>query len=90
MADESCIKGCVMSNKHSVSHKFEKFRKYGINGLGIRNHFGAAATYTMLKRGKIDRTMYINAIDPAKANGIGCRGRLLRSFMHSKLATYRY
>ena len=63
------------------------FRK---NWLGIRNHFGAAATYTMLKRGQIDRTMYINAIDPAKANGIGCRGRLLRSFMHSKLATYRY
>ena len=68
----------------------ENLRDFQKNWQSIRTHFGCAATYTMLKRGKIDRTMYINAIEPAKANGIGCQGRLLRSFMHSKLATYRY
>ena len=68
----------------------ENLRDFRKNWQGIRNHFGSAATYTMLKRGKVDRTMYINAVEPAKANGIGCQGRLLRSFMHSKLATYRY
>lgn len=68
----------------------ESLRNFSKNWQGIRNHFGSAATYTMLKRGKVDRTMYINAIEPAKANGIGSHGRLLRRFMHSKLATYRY
>ena len=60
------------------------------NWLSIRNHFGAAGTYTMLRKGKIDRTMFINAVDPAKGNISGCQGRLLRSFMHSRLATYKY
>jgi branched-chain amino acid transport system substrate-binding protein len=68
----------------------ETLRDFRKNWQSIRNHFGCGATYTMLKRGKVDRTMYINAIEPAKENGIGCQGRLLRSFMHSKLATYRY
>ena len=67
----------------------ESLRDFRKNWLAIRNHFGCAATYTMLRRGKVDRTMYINAIEPAKANGLGCQGRLLRSFMHSRLATYR-
>ena len=68
----------------------ESLRDFRKNWLAICNHFGCAATYTMLRRGKVDRTMYINAIEPAKANGLGCQGRLLRSFMHSRLATYRY
>ena len=56
----------------------------------IRNHFGAAATYTMLPDGNVDRTMYINAVEPPAVDGTSSRGRLIRSFMHSKLATYRY
>ena len=60
------------------------------NWLTLRNHFGASATYTMLKNGNVDRTMFIHAITPARRDGIDCQGRLLRSFMHSKLATYRY
>ena len=64
----------------------EDFRK---NWLTIRNHFGAGATYTMLRDGNVDRTMYINALEPGK-NGLSSYGRLVRSFMHSKLATYRY
>ena len=60
------------------------------NWLTIRNHFGAAATYTMLADGNVDRTMYINAVEPKSSNNIRSCGRLIRSFMHSKLATYRY
>lgn len=60
------------------------------NWLTIRNHFGAAATYTMLPDGNVDRTMFINAVEPKSANGISSGGRLIRSFMHSKLASYRY
>ena len=60
------------------------------NWLAIRNHFGAAATYTMLPRSGIDRTLFINAVDSKRADGRGTSGRLIRSFMHSKLASYRY
>lgn len=60
------------------------------NWMTIRNHFGASATYTMLKNGSVDRTMFIHAISPARHDGFACQGRLLRSFMHSKLASYRY
>ena len=38
-----------------------KFRK---NWRSIRQHSGAAAVYTMLKNGGIDRTMYIKSIAP--------------------------
>lgn len=60
------------------------------NWLTIRNHFGAAATYTMLADGNVDRTMYINAVEPKSSNNIRSGGRLIRRFMHSKLSTYRY
>lgn len=59
------------------------------NWGSIRNYFGAAATYTALPDGMVDRTMFINAVEPA-AYGIRSHSRLIRSFMHSKLADYRY
>ena len=60
------------------------------NWLSIHNYFGAAATYRVLKSGGIDRTMFINAVDPAQ-NGETCAGRrMIRCFMHSKLESYRY
>ena len=65
-------------------------RDFKTNWLTIRNHFGAAATYTMLKDGNVDRTIFINAVEPKQPNGISSTGRLIRSFMHSRLATYRY
>lgn len=60
------------------------------NWLSIHNYFGAAATYTALNDGGIDRTMFINAVDPAQTGDVSAGGRLIRSFMHSKLQSYRY
>lgn len=62
--------------------------QFTANWLSIKNYFGAAAVYSALPGGAIDRTIYINAVEPP-AGGKGCRSRLIRSFMHSKLATYR-
>ena len=70
--------------------KADTVRKFTGNWLSIRSHFGAGATYTMLPGGKVDRTMFINAVAPGKGDGSGCSARFIRSFMHSKLASYRY
>ncbi|MBQ9503202.1 MAG: ABC transporter substrate-binding protein [Lentisphaeria bacterium] len=64
----------------------EEFEK---NWMSIHNFFGAAATYTMLPKGRVDRTIFINAVEPGR-EGLLPRGRLVRSFMYSKLESYRY
>ena len=63
--------------------KFEK------NWLSIRNHAGAAAVYTMLPGGKIDRTMYIKSIAPPNVADPDPYSRMLLEFQYSKLETYR-
>ena len=63
--------------------KFEK------NWLSIRNHAGAAAVYTMLPGGKIDRTMYIKSIAPPNVANPDPYSRMLLEFQYSKLETYR-
>ena len=59
------------------------------NWLAIRNYSGAAAVYTMLPDGEIDRTIYINTIRPPGPEGMFPVGRLTHSFQFSKLAEYR-
>ena len=63
-----------------------KFRK---NWLSIRNHAGAAAVYTMLPGGKIDRTMYVKSIAPPNVANPDPYSRMLLEFQYSKLETYR-
>lgn len=63
-----------------------KFRK---NWLSIRNHSGAAAVYTMLPGGKIDRTMYVKSIAPPNVANPDPYSRMLLEFQYSKLETYR-
>ena len=70
----------------SDSENLPQFEK---NWLTIRNHSGAAAVYTMLPRGKIDRTMYIKAIAPPNVTNPDPYARMLLEFQYSKLETYR-
>ena len=63
-----------------------RFRK---NWLSIRSHSGAAAIYTMLPGGKIDRTMYIKSIAPPNVANPDPYSRMLLEFQYSKLETYR-
>ena len=60
------------------------------NWRTIRNHQGAAATYTMLKKGKIDRTIYLNTVGIDKVNGkFRPYSRLSRKIQYSKLEEYK-
>ena len=63
-----------------------RFRK---NWLTIRQHSGAAAVYTMLKNGGIDRTMYIKSIAPPNVANPDPYSRTLLEFQYSRIATYR-
>ena len=63
--------------------------KFNKNWLSIRYHTGAAAVYTMLPGGKIDRTMYIKSIAPPNVANPDPYSRMLLEFQYSKLETYR-
>ena len=63
-----------------------KFRK---NWLTIRQYSGAAAVYTMLRNGGIDRTMYIKSIAPSNVANPDPYSRTLLEFQYSRIATYR-
>ena len=63
--------------------------KFDKNWLSIKNHTGAAAVYTMLPGGKIDRTMYIKSIAPPNVANPDPYSRMLLEFQYSKLETYR-
>jgi len=65
----------------------EKFRR---NWLSIKNSQGAAGTYTMLKNGGVDRTVYIVSLGVDR-NGVKPRPyfRLTHKLMYSKMDTYR-
>ena len=59
------------------------------NWLSIRQHSGAAAVYTMLRNGGIDRTMYIKSIAPPNVANPDPYSRTLLEFQYSRIATYR-
>ena len=67
----------------------EDMIRFGKNWESIRHHGGAAAVYTMLKGGDIDRTMYIKAIAPPNIANPDPYSRMLLEFQYSKLDTYR-
>lgn len=59
------------------------------NWRTIRSYSGAAAVYTMLKKGGIDRTIYINSIGVRRGGkNIVPFGRLSHKLQHSKLKEY--
>ena len=64
-------------------------RLFTKNWLSIRHHLGAAAVYTMLPDGNIDRTMYIKSIAPPNVANPDPYSRLLLEFQYSRLGTYR-
>ena len=63
--------------------------KFTQNWLSIREHSGAAAVYTMLPNGRIDRTMYIKSIAPPNVADPDPYSRMLLEFQYSRLETYR-
>ena len=67
----------------------ENLIQFEKNWLSIRNHAGAAAVYTMLRNGKIDRTMYIKSVAPPNVANPDPYSRMLLEFQYSKLETYR-
>jgi len=64
-------------------------RMFTKNWLSIRHHFGAAAIYTMLRKGGIDRTMYIKSVAPPNVANPDPYSRMLLEFQYSRLETYR-
>jgi ABC-type branched-subunit amino acid transport system substrate-binding protein len=58
------------------------------NWRTIRSYSGAAAVYTMLKKGEIDRTVYINSIGVRRGKHLVPYGRLSHKLQYSKLADY--
>ena len=56
------------------------------NMLILRNYMGAAAVYTMLPGGDIDRTIYINRV--SLKNEPYPRAKLIRKFQYSKLQSF--
>lgn len=63
--------------------------KFTKNWNSIRYHSGAAAVYTMLPGGKIDRTMYIKSIAPPNVANPDPYSRMLLEFQYSRLESYR-
>ena len=70
--------------------KAENLLDFDKNWRTIRNHYGAAAVYTMLKKGRIDRTIYLKSL------GVDRMGKTLRPFarlsrriQYSKLKDYQ-
>ena len=60
------------------------------NWRSIRNHSGAAAVYTMLKKGDIDRTIYLNSIGVRRGGGkLVPYARLSRKMQYSQLEDYK-
>jgi ABC-type branched-subunit amino acid transport system substrate-binding protein len=60
------------------------------NWRNIRNFRGAAATYTMLAKGGIDRTVYLKSIGVNRTNGkVKPYARLSRQMQYSKIKDYR-
>ncbi len=60
------------------------------NWRTIRSHSGAAAVYTMLKKGAIDRTIYINSIGVRRGSKhLVPFGRLSHKLQYSKLEEYK-
>ena len=67
----------------------EDMIKFRHNWLSIRQHSGAAAVYTMLRNGGIDRTMYVKSIAPPNVANPDPYSRTLLEFQYSRIATYR-
>ena len=63
--------------------------KFDKNWRTIRNHSGAAAVYTMLKKGEIDRTVYLNSIGVHRGKRLLPYPRLSMKLQYSKLEDYR-
>lgn len=71
-----------LSNADNL-HKFDR------NWRTIRNHAGAAAVYTMLKKGDIDRTVYLNSIGVYRGKRLIPYARLSKKLQYSKIQDYR-
>ena len=70
--------------------KAENLFDFDKNWRTIRNHQGAAASYTMLKKGDIDRTVYLNTIGIHRGSGkLLPYARLSRQMQYSKIKDYR-
>lgn len=63
--------------------------KFDRNWRTIRNHPGAAAVYTMLKKGDIDRTIYLNSIGVRRGKQLIPYSRLSKKMQYSKIEDYR-
>jgi len=63
--------------------------KFDKNWRTIRNHIGAAAIYTMLKKGDIDRTVYLNSIGVHRGKRLIPYARLSKKLQYSKIKDYQ-
>ena len=64
--------------------------KFDRNWRTIRNHHGASGLYTMLKKGDIDRTVYLKSIGVDRRSGTPMPyPRLSKKLQHSDLKNYK-
>ena len=63
--------------------------EFEINWRKIVNFPGAAAYYTMGKKGAIDRTIYLKSFDVDYGNDMQISSRVFRKMQYSKLKDYR-
>lgn len=70
--------------------KAENLLDFDKNWRTIRNHYGAAAAYTMLKKGQVDRTVYLKSLGVDRmGEKIRPYPRLSRQIQYSKLQDYK-
>lgn len=68
----------------------ETIRDFRRNWLALQNFFGASSVINPRKSGDVDRLLFLNSAAPGGVSSDYPYPRLLRSFMHSKLETYRF
>lgn len=70
--------------------KAENLWDFDLNWRTIRNHHGAAGLYTMLKKGGIDRTIYLKSIGVDRRSGKPLPySRFSKKLQYSELQNYR-
>ena len=65
-------------------------RDFRRNWLALQNFFGTSSIYNPKPSGDVDRMIFINTVVPSGMNSKFPGVRLIRSFMHSKLESYKF
>ncbi|MBE6387510.1 MAG: amino acid ABC transporter substrate-binding protein [Lentisphaerae bacterium] len=68
----------------------ETIQDFKRNWLALQNFFGASSVFNPKRSGDVDRLLFLNSVSPGGVRFDYPYPRLIRSFMHSKLETYKF